>query len=356
MSLFGNLCLVCTALCLLGLLNLAVLQEAPGGDAGVGHAWAIVILCIGLLIGAALTALAVGLRGGFDRFGNSTGARALVGLCWFALTALGFYLLTDPGTFLPKLVRVAGAFVLPVLVLAWAALHLNDGLARAFPAGAATALALGVVALSSVPLVGAGAGSAVRTVASFAQRGELDNFQRGIVEQIEATNVQEGIAALLVHTPKGRHPVIRESALAKIKSRADWQDEMVRLLKTEAAPEVLGFLSANEVDNPTMFASALPEGLLRQAEAIRRRIRNSNHPSNLYPGMLHTEVRLALEVASTYQAKGVDVRAAVQEMRRAFDEPSPYSRPAFAAVDLIDRWLAKEGSQPTHLLGRTGRP
>jgi hypothetical protein len=340
MSLFGNLCLAFTALVLLGLLNLAVLQKAPGGDAGVGHAWAIVILCIGLLIGAALTTLAVGLRGGFDRFGSSTGARVLVGLCWFTLTALGFYLLSDHGSLLPRVVRIACTFALPLLVLPWAAVHLNDGLARALPAGATTALTLAIVALTSLPLIGTVAGSAARTGASFAQRGELDNFQRGIVQQIESTNAQDGIAMLLVHTPKGRHPEIRERALAKIKSRGDWQEELVRLLKTEAAPEVLGFLSANEVDNPAMFAAAVPEGLLQQAAEIRRRIRNSSHPSHMYAGMLHTEVRLALEVASSYRAKGVDVRAAVQEMRRAFDEPSPYDKPAFAAVELIDRWLA----------------
>jgi hypothetical protein len=340
MSVFGNLCLVGTALCLLGLLNLAVLQKAPGGDAGVGHAWAIVILCLGLLVAAGLTTLAVGLRGGFDRFGNGTGARVLVGGGWFALTALGFYLLSDPGTFLPQVLRVACTFVLPVLVLAWAAVHLNDGLARALPAGAATALTIGIVALSSLPLVGVGVGSVARSMAGLAQRGELDNFQQGIVQQIEATNAQDGIAALLVHTPKGRHPVIREHALAKIKSRADWQEELARLLKTEAAPEVLGFLSANAVDDPAMFVAALPEGLLQLAREIRRRIRSSNHPSHLYAGMLHTEVRLALDVAGAYQTKGAVVRPAVQEMRRAFDEPTPYPRPAFAAVDLLDRWLA----------------
>jgi len=289
MSLFGNLSLAFTALVLLGLLNLAVLQKTPGGDAGIGHAWAIVILCIGLLIGAALTTLAVGLRGGFDRFGSSASAQALVGLCWFALTALGFYLLSDHGSLLPKAVRVVCSFALPVLMLAWAAVHLNDGLARALPAGATTALTLAIVVLTSLALIGTAAGSAVRTTAaSFAQRGELDDFQRGIVQQIEATNPQEGIAGLLVHTPKGRHPEICERALAKIKSRADWQEELVRLLRTEAAPEVLCFLSANEVDNPAMLASAVPEGLVQQAAEIRRRIRHSSHPSHLYAGMLTT--------------------------------------------------------------------
>lgn len=343
MSMFGNFCLVGTALCLLGLLNLAVLQTQPGGDAGVGHAWAIVILCVVLLIAAGLTTLTVGLRGGFDRFGHSAGARALVGVGGFALTALGFYLLSDPGTFLPRALRVAGSFALPVLVLAWAAVQLNDGLARALPSGTATALTFGILALSSLPLIGAGVGSAHRTLAGLAQRGELDNFQQGIVQQIEAADVQAGIAALLVHTPKGRHPVIRERALAKIKSRVDWQDEMVRLLKTEAAPEVLGFLSGNAVDNPAMFAAALPEGLMQQAEAIRRRIRNSSHSSHLYAGMLHNEVRLALEVASLYQAQGADLRPAVLAMRRALDERTPYPKPAFDAIDLIDRWLARQG-------------
>jgi hypothetical protein len=168
MSLLGNLSLAFTALVLLGLLNLAVLQRTPGGDAGVGHAWAIVILCIGVLIGAALATLAVGLRAGFDRFGSSTGARALAGLSWFALTALGFYLLSDHGSLLPRVVRIACTFALPVLMLAWAAVHLNDGLARALPAGAATALTLAIVALTSLPLIGMAAGSAMRAVAGFA--------------------------------------------------------------------------------------------------------------------------------------------------------------------------------------------
>lgn len=340
---FGNLCLVGTALCLLGLLNLAVLQKAPGGDAGVGHAWAIIMLCGALLIAAGLTTLAVGLRGGFDRFGNSTGARALVGAGWFALAALGFYLLSDPGTFLPRALRMAGSFVLPVLVLAWAAVHLNDGLARALPARTATALMLAVAALSTLPLLGMVVGGTARTVAALAQRDELDTFQQGLVQQIDATNAQEGISTLLVHTPEGRHPVIRERALAKIKSRADWQDELLRLLRSEAAPGVLGFLSANAVDNPAMFAAALPEGLMQQAEAIRRRIRNCSHPSHLYASMLHTEVHLALQVASAYQAQGAEVRAAVQAMRHAFDEPTPFPRPAFAAVALLDRWLARQG-------------
>lgn len=343
MSLFGNISLVCTALCLLGLLNLAFLQRQPGGDAGVGHAWAILFLCGILLICAALATLAVGLRGGFDRFGSSTAMRTLVGLGGFGLTALAFYLFGDPGTFLPKAVRMAGLLVLPVLVLVWAAVHLNDGLARALPSGAATALALGIVALSGLPLLGMVAGKAVQGAAGFAKRGELDSFQQGIVQHIDATNVQDGIVSLLVHTPQGRHPVIRERALAKIKSRADWQAEMVRLLGTEAAPEVLGFLSTNEVDDPAMLAGAIAEGLLQQAQAIRQRIRRCSHPSHLSAGMLYFEVRRALEVASSYQAKGgLNARAAVQEMRNAFDEPSPCDKPAFAAVELLDSWLAKK--------------
>lgn len=349
MSLFGNLCLAGSVLCLLGLFNLAFVQRAPGGDAGVGHAWLTFMLIGVLLVCAALTTVAVGLRGGFERFGQSTGARALVGVAWFALAAWGMYHFASPGTYLPLVVRMAGTFALPVLMLAWAAVHLNDGLGRQLPAGTATALTLAVAALACLPLasmvvgsvVGSVMGSAARHVAGFTQPAELGSFDQGLVQQIEATNAQEGIVGLLVHTPKGRHPVIRERALAKIKSRIDWQEELARLLQTQAASEVLAFLASNEVADHALFAAAMPQGLAQVAIEIRRSIHLSNHPSNLYAGMKSTEVRLALEVASVYQARGVDLRAAVQEMKRAFDEPTPYDKPTFSAVAGIDRWLAK---------------
>lgn len=339
MSLFGNICLAGSALCLLGLFNLAFVQKAPGGDAGVGHAWLTFMLVGALLLCAALTTLAVGLRGGFERFGTSTGTRAVVGVAWFVLVAWGMYRLADPGTYLPRIVRVGGTFALPMLVLAWAAVHLNDGLARMLPAGAATALTMAIGALATLPLAGMVVGSAVRHVPVVTQRGELGSFEQGIVQQIDATNAQDGIVNLLVHTPRGRHPVIRERALAKIKSRIDWQEELARLLKTPSASEVLGFLSANEVVNHALFAAAMPEALAQVALDIRRHIRECNHPSNLYAGMMSTEVRLALEVASAYQAKGVDLRAAVQEVKRAFDEPTPYAKPTFVATSHVDRWL-----------------
>lgn len=339
MTAFGNAALAGALLCLLGLLHAAVLTKGPGGDAGVGQAFVILLWVGGLVVCFAGVTFAAGRLGGFDWLGGSTGVRVALAAAWFALAVLGVYLY--PSAPLPRVLRMAGAIALPLCLLAWGAVHLNAGLGRALPSGTPRALTLAALALSALPLALHLFGQGWSHVAALSRHGELDSFQKGLAEQIEAHDVRQGIATLLVHTPRGRHPLLREKALAKIKSRPDWQDELVRLLKTEAAPEVLGFLSANEVDDPARFAAAIDDGLRQQAQDIRAQIRESNHPSNLYAGLRQTEARLALEVADKFQRQGVDYRAAVFEMRRAFDEPSGYPTPAFEGARLIDQWLAR---------------
>lgn len=339
MNALGNAALAGAVLCLLGLLNVAVLTKGPGGDAGVGHAFVVLLWAAGLVLCFGCVTIVIGTMGGFAWLGGSPGVRLVLAGGWFVLAVAGVYLY--PGAAWPVVLRMAGAIVLPLCLLAWAAVHLNPGLASALPPGTAKALTITAFVLGALPVASLALGRGLGTVAALSPRRELDSFQQGLVAQIEAHDVQQGIAGLLVHTPRGRHPILREKALAKIKSRPDWQDELARLLKTETAPEVLGFLSAHEVDDPARFAAPVNDGLLQQAQDIRAQIRESNHPSNLYAGLRQTEVRLALEVADKFQRQGVDYRAAVLEMRRAFDEPCRYPTPTFEGARLIDQWLAR---------------
>jgi hypothetical protein len=299
------------------------------------------ILVLGFVGCMALVTAAVGQRGGFAWIGGNGVLRFLLVSGGFLLTMWGFYRLSEPGAGLPKVLSLFCFSALTLLLLVWAAVHLNDGLRSLLPTGAPKMLTILVFALSLVPMATAFGRNLGLRVLMLANRGELDDFQKGIVAQIDTTDVQNRMAELLVHTPEGRHPVIREKALAKIKSLPDWQERMVELLKAEWSTDVLEFLADNEVDNKALFPAAINEGILRLAQGVRRYIRDCSHPSHLYSGMRSTETRKVLEVARLYKDMGVDYRPAVQELRNAFDEPSPYDKPEFSAVKLLDKWLAR---------------
>lgn len=137
-------------------------------------------------------------------------------------------------------------------------------------------------------------------------RGELDDFQKGIVARIHSTDAQKSIVSLLVHTAEGRRPIIREKAIAKIKSRPDWQEELARLLRTGNGPEVFNFLSSNAVEKTDIFPEAINEGDLTQAEMIRTSIRNCSHRDHLRKSSFFFEINDHLKSVKPFQRAGYD--------------------------------------------------
>jgi hypothetical protein len=341
MSFLGNFFLTGATLFLCGLLYYLLFTKMPGGDARVGHAWVVMILALGFFACMTLVTAVVGQKGGFAWIGSSPALRFFGAAGGFLLTMWGFYYYSEPGIGLPKALRVFGLATLALLLLIQAAVHLNAGLQSLLPAGAPKTLTILAFAFGLAPLTFAFGHRLALRVQMYANRGEPSDFEKGILANIDTTDVQKQMAFLLVHTPKGRHPLIRERALAKIKSRPDWQEKLVELLKTDWAPDVLGFLADNEVDNKALFPAAVHEGILMQARAVRENIRACNHPSNLYAGLGYFEVATALKVVRVFKDTGVDYRPAVQELRKAFDERSPYDKPKFSAIDLLDKWLAR---------------
>jgi hypothetical protein len=141
---------------------------------------------------------------------------------------------------------------------------------------------------------------------------------------------------LLVHTDRQRNPLVRERAIAKIKSRADWQEELVRRLDSGWAEEVFTFLASNEVDNPALFPVAVEKGIFQVAQSIRERIPDC---STFYPDQYQSVTRNILETVDKMQDTGINYRPAVQDLRNAFDTPANVEKPAFNAQKMLDKWL-----------------
>ncbi|MCK6693032.1 MAG: hypothetical protein L6Q97_13150 [Thermoanaerobaculia bacterium] len=342
MVFLGNFFLGLATLFFFGLFYNLLFKKMPGGDAGVGHAWAILILVAGFCVCMAIVAAIIGQKGGFAWLGSSSTMRFLTATGGFLLTLAGFFFYTETGgggSGISGIIRKISVVLLPLLLLGWGAIHLNDGLRAFLPAALPRWLSIVTFVVGSIPVITFYAGRKMQTFSALANRGELDSFEQGLVQRIDSTDVMTGMGSLLVHTPASRKRIIREKALAKIKSRPDWQEELARLLTTRWAPEALGFLAHNEVENKALLANAVSEGIFVQAAEIRRGIRDANHRDNLYAGQFYSEVSAVLEVLKHFKDTGIDYRPAVQELRNAFYEPCRYDKPDFKAPELLDKWL-----------------
>jgi hypothetical protein len=223
------------------------------------------------------------------------------------------------------------------LLLCWSAANLYDGFRDALPFSAVKWLTVVMFSLGMVPISSQFARRLMNRAEAFSKRNELSEFEKGIVARIDTTDAKNGISNLLVHTAEGRHPVLREKAIAKIKSRPDWQEEMVRLLGTGNGPDVFYFLSSNPVEKMDIFPEAIHKGILTQAEIIRERIRNCSHRDHLRKSTFFFEINDLLKSLKPFQKAGYDFTASLQTLKNAFNERCDFDKPKFDAVKMIER-------------------
>lgn len=332
---FAHFILACATLSSIGYLYYTQFTKSPGGDAGVGHAFVIYFLFLGFIISMGVITIAVGLKGGFSWLGSSGLSRFGIALVCFLLVVYGLFLFEDPGIGLGRPIRHFGSFLLMLLLISWGAAHLY----AALPAAATKGLTIAVFAVGMVPIVSQIALKQINWIKARSTRGELSSFEEGIVARIDTTDAQKGIFSLLVHTAEGRHPIVREKAIAKIKSRPDWQEELVRLLHTDGGPDVFYYLSSNPVDKMDIFPEAINAGILTQAKMIRESIRNCSHQDHLRKSTFFFEINYLLKSLKPFQQAGYDFTPSLKVLKDAFNEPCDFDKPKFDAVKMIDKVL-----------------
>ena len=348
-SLFANICLSVVSLVFVLMITELHLKPAPrGGDYAMGHALAAFFLYKAFFVLIALAALAIGWRGGFQWVGVSSGSRfGVVLLGVLAVTfATGFSSAgPGPGSKLLNPVAMVLAFVVPLAVISAGFLLANDKLSGGVPSPAARLLAhlafwpsaVLLVAFVSVVMLWP---RLQRTNAMLTRdRGQLDDFEQGILVNIDSCDIGKDLVFMLVHTDANRKPIIRERALAKIKTHPDWQAELVRRLDSGWAEEVFTFLASNEVDDKTLFPEAVRKGILNQADGIRKAMSNSR---DFYPDHYTWEVRRLLRAVEKFEGMGVDYLPAMRKLRSAFDRSGPddEKRP-YKCIPLLDKWIKK---------------
>ncbi len=346
MVFFGNVMLAIAALVYSMLLFSLYSRPAPGGDASVGHAYAIIYGNLFLFACFAAATLAIGLSGGFQWVNGSAGGRFLkvtLGLFCIVLV-LGISAMAQneapPGL---RLIFKFGAYVLPAVVILAGAALLNEGLRERLPTHFPQWSLKGVAGLGVLIIAGfLLQQTASRVSATFRHLtrdpNELSDFDQGILQNIDTCDLQKNMIFLMVHTDRNRNPIIREKAVAKVKTRPDWQEELVRRLDTGWAEEVFTFLASNEVDDKTLFPDAVRKGILQQATIIRDRILESRS----YRGLgFDSSVRNVLSTVDKFEGMGVDFRPAMQTLRDALNGPPEANEATAYGKKAVDKWLAK---------------
>lgn len=344
MSAIGNLFLALAALCYMGMLSLVYGTHNRSGDAGVGYAYAVFFVNLGFVACMTIVAALIGGKGGFAWVGATTSSRFLIATAGYLLVIMGASFFTF-GEGVGKLPPVLAALlkimpaVLPAIALLGAGFLLNTAVSQAGPPPYVRiplyfAALVGLVVISPFLF-----GPVFRTGAALLRSGgrDTENDQR-MISQIDTTDVMKDMVFLFVYTSSGQSKNVRTHALEKIKSRPDWQEEMIRRLDTDWAPEVFTFLSANDVDNPALFAEPLKRGLRTQARLIREYIRTSRS-YDLYPDSFSWEVERALRSVDRFKGNGVNYKPNVEEILHALDEPKGSEKPDFSCRKTLEKWL-----------------
>ncbi len=345
MTVLGNLFLGIAALISLLILNLIYGTHNRGGDAGVGYAWALIMSVGTFIVCMGIVAISIGVKGGYAWVGTPGSGRTMWVLGGFALAMLGvFFISMGEGMggapkLLYHIMKVAPLLAI-VSVLASALLLLNEPLRTGLPPLAwrlptFVAIGFGVVSLGFIVVAKAQVSADIARAAAESK----DSFYQSQLDNIDSTDLMKDGVFLYVYTDANQKKALREKALAKIKTRPDWQEELGRRLQNDWAPEAFTFLASNDVDDKTLFPEAVRQGVLIQAKLIRENIRNCRDKYDLYEGKFTWEVDRVLRTVDKFQGQGVDYRPAVQELRNALDERTNFEKPRLPAKDMLDKWL-----------------
>jgi hypothetical protein len=353
MTIFGNILLVIAGLIFIALISLLFGKVPPrGGDSVIGFTWAIIIYHLLFFAVMTLLSIIITSKGGFDWVSSQSTNRYLIigfGLTTAVLTSALSGLFKYENGPVPALLRFFSGFVpilIPLILLISATVLLNSGIRDNIPISfikwplifvAVTGLA-GILSGMYAWIAASNRNAIIQAESSIRRQDE--NHLR-MLKEIEGCDVTKDMVFILVMTDANQDPDVRDKAVSKVKTNPKWQQELIRLLESDWAPEAFNYLASNDVEDKILFPEAVKLGVLNQARLIRENMKSISHQSHLYPEKFSWEMERVLRTVDKFESMGIDYRPAVQELKVALDEPIEFEKPVLNCVSMLDRWLAK---------------
>lgn len=341
MTIVGNILLFISSLVYIGLAYTILGKQPHSGDYAVSYGWTVLLLNALLVIFLTITTIIIAAKGGFSWVGPTASSRffivTIVLVAVLFTTAMCSILKNERGP-VPAFIRSLcyfAPFIIPLLLIFASFILLN---------GVEVSKAVyqyPLIAVSILGLVGLTAGISSWITDSIKKENrrmkklkeDVDSNQQRMLGEIESCDVTKNILFILVFTDSNQEPVIREKAVAKIKTNPAWQQELVRILKTGWAPEAFTFLASNGVDSTGMFIDPIKEGILQQAKSVRESTRSSSHSSHFYPELFLRETEKVLATADRFS--NTDYTPQIKELKAALEEPSALKGTKLLCVDYL---------------------
>ncbi len=284
----GNILLVLTALFLTGLLS-STASTSPGGDAGVGRAYAIFFCATGFVLLSGLLTWNLAWNNCFD-WVQMPGIQRnwLVFVGWIAfvfsiLLCVGL-IMGGYGDGTPQFIRwlskAKAGYWLPLLMLVPAFMLLNFEREAGFaPDFVKIPMMMGF--LLSVLM---GLGYLFGLVRSALQlRVDKIEYKKNepVRQREEHLNLiarqtpTAPITNILQLTGRVQDSTVREGAVAKIKAHLGWEAELIGLLGNWAwDTKVFAFIDGNQVEHPELFIEPMNRTILRFADELKDSLRH----------------------------------------------------------------------------------
>jgi hypothetical protein len=347
MTMIGNICAGLASLVFLLLLAALSMDTKSKEVTGDFIVFGILSLLLFVLFSGAFSALTarqeldwLGWSRGAQYFGVIVSCLTLTIIVAFCATLRSSQVSDVPWAIRPFIPW--GHLVLPPVAIAIAFCWLNKdlGIPTVFLRGAFAALcAIGV--LTGLGLLGevfiSSQNSAAQKIDSIQERANERDSR--ILEQVKAADPEKDFGSLLAQSSKFERPAIRELALQKLLSNANFTSLMtVQLHHYYYYRDALTFLRDNDPPDKAALAEPIRDAFVLVAKDVRETMRTESNPR---PSQFVGDAGDVLLVADKFSNYGVDYVPAIREYRSALDEPRQDK------VDLdsrkeLDRWLAKK--------------
>lgn len=348
MTIIANLLLFLTVIVYIVIVKTIYLKKAPNGDYGVGYSWAFLLYHLTVFILLSAIVGIIGVQGGFQWVANTSLGRILgVGVGLLATTFFLIFCGTSWYGLSPKLRTAAQivAAILPFVLLLIAFVLVNKiwlgspimfGIRGFLKFTSICGLVL-LFTISFLPTIK----RFVTTIKYFVTPPQLSDNEKRILAEIDSCDLEHNMIFLMVHTVKYRSPIIRKRAVEKIKTKPDWQEELVKKMDTAWAEHVFMFLGSNDVETPKLFIEAINKGILQEAQIIGQKIATANM-SNLYEGIYYSRIENIVATVQKFENKGYDYLPAMEQLLKALKirkEKTAYTQ---HELKLLDEYLSKK--------------
>jgi hypothetical protein len=347
MTIIAHLALGAATLLYFVLLSALTSAGPKGGDAVVGNVWGMIFINIAFWVCLNIAAGAAMWKGSFLWIPTARGLIVFGGLFALCLT-IGVCALfrgePDAGIWRP-LGNVV-PFLFPPLLLILGFITVNDSLKEIVP------LPYYQLSMKVIWWCGlSGVGLMMMTwitesiksekIRADEQVASEDENQKRILNEIDTCDVSKNICNILGFTDRYQDEIVKERALAKIKSNPAWEQEVIKLFQTVSSEAVFAFLASNPVEHKEIWYKPLHEGILFQANMIRDEIGRSSHPSHFYPELFLSQVERIILTVDKFKDDAVSFMPEMKALRAALDEPSDVKNVNLRCVPVLDEWIKK---------------